>query len=940
MIARMRRRQRGHIARRLFLLFVLSAFVPLALIAALSLGEVRSLLLQQGEQRLAATAKAYGMMLYERLLVAGDLAHSAVAAGRNAPLSGEALARRTFRWIATVDAAGATRTIAGDPLRVPLTDDVRERVVTRKSAVLIVPVGKPVHVVLALASPANRGEVILAELEPDYLWGTAEEVPASTDFCVVEDGSGTRLNCPTPVDDAMLAPMLGPRSSSLATAAWKREGEPWRAVAWPQFMRASFATPDWIVVASQPERYQLARAIAFGRLYIPVVALALLLVTWLTARQASSIVKPLARLSERVRGMTQNDFKSRVELGAGGEDEFGDLASAFDTMSHTLGRQFASLSALSEIDRLILSTVDTAQVVRTVLDRLAVAVQADALGAVLLDQDNPSQARAYYRRPGPSEGVVAERQPAVIRDRMLLEDVPGGQWIALEGMAPAWLERLTAEGATRAYVQPVTWRGAVCGALMLGYRGTEVALEEDERRHVRELADRLAVAVSSAWRDEQLYVQAHFDGLTALPNRLLFKDRLGQEIARSQREGLRFAVLVVDLDHFKTVNDSFGHTTGDAVLREAARRIAQCVRTSDSVSRMGGDEFTVLLTNVQNAREAWPLAETIVASLSREFQVGGQRCFLSASVGIASYPEDGASAEELVKSADTAMNRAKTAGRAQVVYFEERMNADAVARLTLDRDLRVAIERRELELYYQPKLHLASGRIRGAEALTRWRHPVHGLISPERFIPLAEESGFIDQLGHWGLATACAQMRAWRARGLGVESVAVNVSPRQFRRRGLLEFIHECVREAGLPPQCIGIEITEGLLMERGEAVERLLDEIADMGHGIALDDFGAGFSSMAYLTRFPVREIKIDRVFIDGLERGPDSVAIVAAMVAMSHALGKTVCAEGVETAGQLSLLEKLGCDEVQGFLISPPVPAEAFERFVTAHASAAAPA
>jgi len=931
------RAQAGHIARRLFLLFVLSAFVPLALIAALSLGEVRSLLLQQGEQRLAATAKAYGMMIYERLLVASDVALSAAAAGSAGSLPGEAVARRTFGWIAVMDPAGTVRSIAGTPATVPLAAEVHARLAARKSTAIIVRDGTRARIVLAVADP-GRGRVVLAELDPDYLWGTDDEVPTSTDFCVVEDASAARLHCPTPVADAMLASMLGPRSSTLATAVWKREGERWRAIAWPQFMRATFGTADWVVVASQPEHYQLARAVAFARLYIPVVALALLLVAWLTARQAGSIVRPLGRLAERVRGMAKNDFKSRVELG--GEDEFGELAAAFDNMSHKLGRQFASLSALSEIDRLILSTVDTTQVVRTVLERLAVAVPADVLGALLLDQDDATQARAHYRRAGAAAPVALERHEIGLADRILLEDMPAGEWIALAGSSPAWLERLGREGATRAYIQPVSWRGAVCGALALGYRGTDQELEEDDRRHVRELADRLAVAVSSAWRDEQLYVQAHFDGLTALPNRLLLKDRLGQEIARSQREGLRFAVLFADLDHFKTVNDSFGHTTGDAVLRETARRIAQCVRTSDTVARPGGDEFTVLLTNVSHPREAWPVAESIVESLSREFRVNGQHCFLSASVGIASYPEDGTSAEELLKSADTAMNRAKMAGRAQAVYFEERMNAEALARLTLDRDLRVAIERGELELHYQPKVDIRTGAVRGAEALTRWRHPVHGMIPPDRFIPIAEESGFIEQLGHWTLSTACAQMRAWRQRGLAVESVAVNVSPRQFRRRGLLEFIHECVREAGLPPSAIGIEITEGLLMEPGEAVERLLGELAEMGHRIALDDFGAGFSSMAYLTRFPVREIKIDRVFIEGLERGEDSVAIVAAIVAMSHALGKTVVAEGVETPAQLALLEHLGCDQVQGYLLSPPVPAAEFERFVAARAAAAAPA
>jgi len=320
--------------------------------------------------------------------------------------------------------------------------------------------------------------------------------------------------------------------------------------------------------------------------------------------------------------------------------------------------------------------------------------------------------------------------------------------------------------------------------------------------------------------------------------------------------------------------------------------------------------------------------------------VNGQQCFLSASVGIASYPGDGASAEGLLKSADTAMYRAKAGGRSQAVYFEERMNAEAVARLTLDRDLRVAIERGELELHYQPKMDLRTGTIVAAEALVRWRHPTLGLISPDRFIPLAEESGYIEQVGHWTLGEACSQMRRWREKGFPLESVSVNVSPRQFRRRGLLEFIRDNVAAAGLPAECIGIEITEGLLMERGEAVEKLLHRLSAMGHRIALDDFGTGFSSMAYLKRFPVREIKIDRVFIEGLGQGADSEAIVAAIIAMSHALGKMVVAEGVETREQLALLERMDCDQIQGFLISPAVPGADFERLVGERAAAAAAA
>ena len=931
-----RRLQSGHVARRLFLLFVLSAFVPLALIAALSLGEVRSMLLKQGEQRLAGTAKAYGMTLYERLLVAADLA-TTTGEHPAREQSADGLAHRTFRWVAVLGPSGETLPVLGHAVLPPLDAGARERLAGHKPVIAVVPDGSRAHVVLAVQPASANGQVVVGELNPEFLWGTADEMPASTDFCVVEDVSATVLHCTTPPDATAERAMLRSRRSDLGTATWQRGSETYRGIAWPQFMRAGFGTPDWVVVASQPERYQLARAVQFGRLYIPVVVLTLLLVSWLTVRQASRIVRPLARLAERARGMAQNDFGSRLELP--GDDEFGELATAFDNMSQKLGRQFASLKALSEIDRLILSTVDSAQVVRTVLHRLGSAVRADAVTITLLEHDNSDHARTYFRSAEDDASVHMERHDIASADRSTLEGASAGQWIALAGDPPAYLARLAQAGSTTAYVQPVVWRGTLCGALALGYRG-ESSLDEEEREHARELADRVAVAVSSAWRDEQLYLQAHFDPLTALPNRLLFKDRLGQEIARSQREGLRFGLLFVDLDHFKTVNDSFGHTTGDAVLRETARRISQCTRASDTVSRLGGDEFTVLLTNLHHAQEAWAVAESVVEALSREFHVGGQQCFLSASVGIASFPEDGGSAEELLKSADTAMYRAKANGRSQAVYFEERMNAEAVARLTLDRDLRVAIDRGELELHFQPKLELKSGIIRGAEALVRWRHPVHGLISPDRFIPLAEESGFIEQVGHWTLREACVRMRDWRERGLPLENVAVNVSPRQFRRRGLLEFIHECVRETNLPAECIGIEITEGLLVERGDAVEQLLDRLNAMGHGIALDDFGTGFSSMAYLKRFPVREIKIDRVFIEGLEESADSEAIVAAIIAMSHALGKIVVAEGVETAEQLELLKRMRCDQVQGFVVSAALPPEAFERFVlerAAHRTAA---
>ncbi len=893
---------------------------------------MRDILLQQGEKRLAANAKTYGMAVFERLLLAQDVAAAAVARGEPT-LPRDSLATRTFASLGTVGDNGLTVAMIGQPRMPSMGPEAVDRL-SRGMAAVVITKGAPrasVTLVLAPRSPEDR-RTIVGELAPEYLWGAIDLYPAATDFCIFEDETRIVLFCSMPDagDMASLADASSAQSPMRATR-WVRDGEYQRAIAWGQFMRATFGTADWIFVATQPESFQLAPVVEFRQLFILVVALALLLVTWFTIRQARSIVEPVERLAARARAVAKNDFATRLDMKR--DDEFGELAAAFDHMSSRLGHQFAALKALSDIDQLILSTVETEQVVRTVIERMGDVVPTDAVSVTLFDHDNPAHARIYFRGPRAEEGLSIARLDIGIEERRTLEADQQGAWVALAAPAPGHLAHLLAAGMGTAFVQPIVWRGTVCGALVLGYRAAGTRNDE-EQKQAREFADRIAVAVSSAWRDEQLYVQAHYDPLTGLPNRLLFKDRLSQEIARCQREEGRFAVLFIDLDRFKSVNDTFGHSVGDVVLREAARRVTGCVRGSDTVSRLGGDEFTVLLTRVQHPQDAGRVAENIVSAFSQRFDVGDQQSFLGASIGIASYPEDGSSAEELLKNADTAMYRAKASGRSQAIYFEERMNAEALTRLVLDRDLRLAIERGELELHYQPQYDLRAGTIRSAEALLRWRHPERGLIPPNRFIPLAEESGFIEQIGQWTIREACAQMKAWQAEGMPVEQVAVNVSPRQFRKAGLVAYIRSCVQEAGIAFSCLELEITEGLLMERATAVEGMLDELDAMGIGIALDDFGTGFSSMAYLQRFPVHTIKIDRVFVEGLGRSADSRAIVAAVIAMSHALGKNVIAEGVETGEQQALLGELGCDEIQGHHLSQALPAAQFAAFVRSNA------
>lgn len=923
----------GRLARRMFVLFALSAFVPLATMAILSLDQVRGILLKQGERRLAGNAKAYGMAVYERLLLAQEVA--LVTAGRPASGVPEAsLAGKAFRSIGTFDAKGQP-VAAMEGTRLPaLSGESLARLAHGRPVVAVDRAAEPPRVSLVVPAPGGRAVFVAGEIAAEFLWGNAEFFPPATEFCVFEEDSRRVLFCSARGIEAAIALIdTATPQSTLRSLRWQRDGELHRAAAWGQFMRVAFGTPDWIVLASQPESQQLVPVTEFRNVFIPVVALALLLAAWLTIRQVRHILGPVDRLATRARAIAKNDFATPVAMPR--NDEFGELAAAFDHMSAKVGRQIATLTALSEIDRLILSAPDIGDVTRVVLERMGEMIPADSLGVMLLDHDDPRRARTFLRAAGRSGALSVVRHDVAAADRAPLEAHPGGTWLGGDAPWPAFLDPLREHGALAAWVQPIAWRGETCGAIVLGF-GARPPEGGDEQQQAREFADRLAVAVSSAWRDEQLYLQAHYDALTGLPNRLLFRDRLEREIVRCERESGRLAVLFVDLDNFKAVNDSWGHTAGDDVLREAALRISRCVRDSDTVARLGGDEFTVLLTRIQRAQDAGIVADSISAALCAEYRAGAQRAFLSASIGIASHPGDGATAEDLLRNADTAMYRAKAAGRNAVVFFEDRMNVEVQARHNLDRDLRLALELGQIQVHYQPLADLATGAVCAAEALLRWNHPGHGLIPPARFIPIAEETGVIEPLGQLVLAQACRQLKAWEASGLALQRLGVNVSPRQFRRPGLVEFVRDTVRESGIDPGKLELEITEGMLVERTEAAGETLAALEALGVKIALDDFGTGFSSMAYLTRIPVNTIKIDRVFVSGLGRGPDSEAIVAAIIALSRALGKRTVAEGVETGEQLAILRRLRCDMIQGFLVSPALPADDFAAFARGRAAA----
>jgi diguanylate cyclase (GGDEF)-like protein/PAS domain S-box-containing protein len=430
--------------------------------------------------------------------------------------------------------------------------------------------------------------------------------------------------------------------------------------------------------------------------------------------------------------------------------------------------------------------------------------------------------------------------------------------------------------------------------------------------------------------EEQLEHQASHDALTNLPNRNLLRDRVDHAIAHAMRTGCLAAVLFLDLDQFKFVNDSLGHDAGDRLLVEVAGRLKSALRHSDTVARLGSDEFVIVMPEVEREEDAANTARKVLDLLQPAFTEGEHELYVTASLGVALYPRDGEDASALLKHADVAMYRAKEEGSNNFQFFAKEMNARASERLALESGLRHALERDELELYYQPQLNLRTGRVIGMEALLRWRHPDLGLVQPVKFIPLAEETGLIVPIGTWVLRKACAQNKAWQEAGLPSLMMAVNLSARQFRDRDLLDLVKKTLNETGLEGRFLELELTESMIMRDPERVIEILRQFSTMGVSLSVDDFGTGYSSLSYLKRFPIDKVKIDQSFIHDITTDPDDAAIARTIISIAHDMKMKVIAEGVETEGQASFLRNHHCDEMQGYLFSKAVPAEEFEQLL----------
>ena len=642
--------------------------------------------------------------------------------------------------------------------------------------------------------------------------------------------------------------------------------------------------------------------------------------------QIRRILTPLEKLIQGTQNLANNDFNQRIDIPS--NNEFYKLTKSFNSMSERLNRQFTALTVLSNIDQLILSTPDSENIYLTIYEYIQNISPCDIFSITLLEQDAPNIGNSFLYESNNISESSNDRVRLNENDLATLNELTENN-LLIKVKNQNFLKPIKKFKAKSAYVFPITVDKNLSAFITLGYI-KQVVIKNNDIQQIKNITGRLAVAISAVARDKKLYQQSYYDSLTGLPNRQLLNNRLEQEITNSIRSDRTLAILFIDLDRFKKVNDTLGHTIGDELLTEVSRKLLKCVRETDTVARLGGDEFTIILSGPIETKYVSNIADKIINEISKPFYIKSNEIFIGASIGISVFPNDGSNRVELLKNADTAMYRVKESGRGKHLFFEEQMNIDEMERNSLENDMRNALIRNEFNLHYQPLIDLKTNKIIGAEALIRWNHSRRGQVEPDKFIGLAEETGLMEKIGKWVLFTACNQFKEWQETGCILERIAVNVSSRQFLQNNFIGMLDSILENTNMPANKLEIEITESLLMDEQIDNDEILLKLSNKGIKLSIDDFGTGFSSLSYLKRFPLSTLKIDRSFMQDVPHNEDACSIVESIINLGHTLKLDVVAEGIESQSQLNLLKENACNYGQGFYFSPPLTANDFSDLI----------
>lgn len=911
------------VARRVTGLFLLSALVPLITTAFLSKTYLTNILIEQGYVNLQSEGKYYVMSLYDRLLHV-ERRLTAIANNLNESKNKRVILKSHYGnefSSLNKETISTTALITNDNEKSNNKARIHSRTLNN---------GKT-NMFMSLQLKNNKNNknnkntstYLTAEINSDYLWDTQSK--SIFNICILNQGGGI-FYCSKSIPNTITLNNTKRTSNNKRIKHWTSNDGDYISASKVLFLKSRFNSTNWKVTITQLEEDVLSPASTFNKLFPLVIILTLLVVLSLSMAQIQRILIPLKKLISGTQRIAKREFNEKVEVES--NDEFYDLAQSFNDMSERLKRQFSAFTILSSIDKLILSDTQGEDIYFSVLKQMQDVAPSDIASITVLEHDAPKMGKTYLLS---KQTVTTENNKRILlsdNDIKTLRSPTNYNDMLLQAKGQHFLAPIKEFGAEHVCIFPVTVNEKIAAIISLGFI-SDVTLNTDDLQQIRNISDRIAVALSAIARDKKLYHQSHYDNLTNLPNRQLIGIRLEQEIKHCLREHNSMAILFLDLDHFKKVNDTLGHAVGDSLLQEVAVRLKGCVRDTDTVARLGGDEFTIMLTGSLDNKNISEIANNIITELEKPFTINTHEIFIGTSIGISVFPSNGITGTELFKNADTAMYRVKEQGRGKHLFFEEKMNIEEVERANMERDMRHALKRNEFTLNYQPIVNLKTSNIVGAETLIRWHHPVHGLIPPSKFIAIAEESGIIETIGEWVLRTACQQLALWEENNVVIDRMAVNVSSRQFIQNNFEQNVSSILEETNIAPDKLELEITETVLMDERIDSLKILENLSAKNIHLSIDDFGTGFSSLSYLKRFPLNTLKIDRSFMQDVQTDEDAGSIVKSIITLAHTLNLNVIAEGIESEDQLAILHENNCDFVQGFFYSPPLTADEFEEF-----------
>lgn len=925
----------SRIAKQIALILFLAAFIPTALVTGLTYQTIDGLIKDHSHKKLVDTSRNYALSAFSNLTFArASLIGLSDMMNLNSahPNKLEILKVPMFRSLKLISPDGKVLDQAGyatysfHELQRLMQDQTRDSVTDAARLLVLPPTDRSALPVITLVlQPQDierQNRLLIGEISPDYLWGDKSAYSSDISVCAyrIDRNTKTRLFCSAPESTAV-----------------KGDSLPENMGDWNLFLNGVFHDNAWTFVTKRQYSITTENLGSFvgSNGYIGVALASLLLVALLSLMQIRRTMVPFEQLINGTRNISKGDFSPvKVER----QNEFGELADAFNAMSSHIKRQLNTLQALSVIDHEIVSKLDVNHLIRQIIARIQQILPTAIICVIRLNEKTSSEAQCSMIASD-NATTASPRIAISSKEINVIKTYDQGQFGHCMKASRFIHENLLAElGAKYCWILPIFWQEEMCAFLSIG---NEESFQPDDPNwnEIRELANRIGIAISAQERENKLLIQAQYDKLTGLPNRILLQDRLSQAIEHSHRSGDPFWVAFLDLDRFKFINDTFGHKLGDLFLIEVAKRLEQAIRDTDTVARFGGDEFIIILQGHLDENLGMGVLVRLIQAVETTGIIEGNEIISTCSVGVSVYPTDGSTPDMLLKNADIAMYRAKELGRNNFQFFTQSMNEKVANRQSMETQLRKAIEHNEFLLFYQPKVDLNTKQIVGMEALIRWNSKELGFISPQHFISLAEETGLIIPIGEWALKTACAQAVAWQKAGWGKLLMSVNLSSRQFGKKNLVESIAAILSETGLDAGNLDLELTESLIMNEIKNSLKVLRNIKSLGISLSIDDFGTGYSSLSYLKSLPVDSLKIDKSFIDDIVLHTDEAPIVASVISLAKNLKLKVIAEGVESHEQVTYLESHGCNEIQGYYFSRPEPAESIETMLRMRKTLTAP-